>query len=1212
MERLLRPERLETDPSSSTADKEWLHWIRTFRNFTLAVQKINPSVDKLNLLINYVAPRVYDYIADCTTYETAESTLQALYVKPKNEIFARHVLATRHQESHETLDQFLQALKFLAKDCNFNAVTAKEASDQYIRDAFINGLSSNATRQRLLENKTLDLRTAYDQAHNLEMAEKHSASYSQYETVTASAVERRSDHVGLGDRRAVELEGSTEDLGEISAAVSRKDSKCYFCGYGKHPRYKCPARDAVCNNCKKKGHYAKVCRQGKQNTISHSHSAATLATVLGGVSPLCLQKSLCSSKINGISVQALIDTGSSDNFVSQAVVEKLNLLTDPEKGNVSMADTSFSSKILGSCTVKLELGDETYHDVKLKILPSLCSDIVLGHQLLQHHSCLEMQFGGERPPLKVCGLAAVQVSPSSLFSNMSPNCKPVAIKSRRYSRPDREFIANETCRMLKEGIIRPSNSPWRAQVLVTGGTNHKKRLVIDYSQTVNRFTELDAYPLPNMNEMVKEVATYKVFSTLDLKSAYHQVPLREEEKLYTAFEADGKLYEFNRIPFGVKNGVAGFQRVMDDIINKEGVKGTFVYVDNVTVCGMTEQEHDENLEHLLSVARKFDLTLNEQKCEYKSRSINLLGYSIKEGEIRPDPERLKPLLQLPLPKNTASLRRTMGMFAHYAHWIPGFSEKVRPLTQAKEFPLTEIEKSAFEELKKEIANSVVQAVDPQATFTVETDASDHAIAAALNQNGRPVAFFTRTLSPSEQKHSAVEKEAYAIVESLRKWRHYLVGQHFKLITDQRSVSFMFNPRTSSKIKNEKIARWRAELSCYHYDIEYRAGKENITADALSRVCGATVGVGLKELHEKLCHPGVARMTHFIRGRNLPYSVEEVRRVIKECATCSELKPRFHKPGHNQLIKATQPFERLNLDFKGPLPSCSKNKYMLVIVDEYSRFPFVFPCSDVSAETVMTCLTQLFSIFGMPNYIHSDRGASFMSAPVKNFLLQWGIASSRTTPYNPEGNGLVERYNGIIWKTIMLALKTKHLEVKHWEEVLTDALHSVRSLLCTSINCTPHERFFKHCRRSSSGSSLPTWLARGGPALLKRHVRRSKTDPLVDEVEVLQANPQYAHVRLQDGRETTVSLKHLAPKPDTVPNSEPDRSEQTGDLEITNESQTPEPSLGNDSNEPRGPSLETTPREVPAQGFPQSSEPSMSPRRSERTRRLPVRFQDYKL
>ena len=544
MERYLRPDRLETDPSSTTAAKEWTHWIRTFRNFTQAVQTTNPTVDKLNLLINYVAPKVYDYIADCSDYDTAESTLQARYVKPKNEIFARHVLATRRQELNETLDQFLQSLKLLAKDCNFKAVTAVEAADQYIRDAFINGLSSNVIRQRLLENKTLDLQTAYEQAHTLEMAQKHSASYTQFETVTASAVNLQSDMSGQGisEKREVGLDVRTgnENSGQLLASVAPNASKCYFCGYTKHPRYKCPARDAMCNNCRKKGHFAKVCKAGKQsNAASMTQCSATLAT-MAGTSPLCLQKSVCSSRINGVSVQALIDTGSSDNFVNQSVVEKLKLTVYPEQGNVSMADTSSLSTVLGSCKVELELGVEIYHDVKLQVLPSLCSDIVLGHQLLRNHSCLEMQFGGDRPPLKVCGLAAMQISALPLFSNLSPDCKPVAIKSRRYSWPDREFIARETTRMLDGGIIRPSNSPWRAQVLVTGGMNHKKRLVIDYSQTINRFTELDAYPLPNMNDTVREVATYKVFSTLDLKSAYHQVPIREEEKLYTGFEADGK------------------------------------------------------------------------------------------------------------------------------------------------------------------------------------------------------------------------------------------------------------------------------------------------------------------------------------------------------------------------------------------------------------------------------------------------------------------------------------------------------------------------------------------------------------------------------------------------------------------------------------------------------------------------------------------------
>ena len=154
-----------------------------------------------------------------------------------------------------------------------------------------------------------------------------------------------------------------------------------------------------------------------------------------------------------------------------------------------------------------------------------------------------------------------------------------------------------------------------------------------------------------------------------------------------------------------------------------------------------------------------------------------------------------------------------------------------------------------------------------------------------------------------------------------------------------------------------------------------------------------------------------------------------------------------------LIKATQPFERLAIDFKGPLPSNTKNKYLLTIVDEYSRFPFAVPCCDISTETVIDCLVQLFSLFGMPPYINSDRGSSFISQELKMFLNSRGISSSRSTPYNPTGNSQVERYNGIIWSAVNLALANKDLPVKFWESVLPDALHSIRSLLCTPTNST---------------------------------------------------------------------------------------------------------------------------------------------------------------
>ena len=379
------------------------------------------------------------------------------------------------------------------------------------------------------------------------------------------------------------------------------------------------------------------------------------------------------------------------------------------------------------------------------------------------------------------------------------------------------------------------------------------------------------------------------------------------------------------------------------------------------------------------------------------------------------------------------------------------------------------------------------------------------------------------------KHPPIEKEAAAIIESMRHWRHLLTGKYFKLITDQKSVVFMLDKNVRSKIKNDKIYRWRVELSCYTFDIIYRKGVENIAADAISRIhCLSQSSVTLKSIHDSLCDPGVTRMTAFVRNQNLPYSVEDIRSMIKQCDVSQRCKPNFHKPQQDNIIKAMKPFKRLNIDFKGPIPSATKNIYMLTIIDEYSRFPFVYPCENTNTDTVIACLLQLFSLFGMPHYIHSDRGYSFMSREPKDYLSSKGIATGRMTPYNPQCNGQTERYNGIIMNTIKLGLQSKQLPIKYWEIMLPDALHLIRSLINTTTNETPHERLFNYQRKSTSGSSIPSWLSNPGKVLLKKFVRNSKYDQSILEVDLIDANPQFAHIQYPDGRESTVSIKHLAP------------------------------------------------------------------------------------
>ena len=1117
MDKFMRPEKLDTDPNSSVADKEWEHWLKTFQNFVTSLTQEN--LNKLNLLINFVSPTVYQYISECTSYTSAIEVLKNLFIKPKNEVYARHMLACLRQQSSETLDEFIQTLRRLSKDCNFSSVTANEHAQESIRDAFISGLLSNPIRQRLLENSTLNLDDAFKQARSLEQAQKNSDGFAFQTSTVASTV----------DTHCIETSfGTNSEVIPVAAMSNRNNNnKCYYCGNNRHPRTSCSARDSICNKCKKNGHFAKVCKSTRTEISASILSPNILLASIGDLS-----QSTIAVKIGTSEYSALVDTGSTESFISSSVVRSLDVIIHPSNSVVSMASTSHQIKVPGYCTVDLVVDGELYAKTKLSVMENLCKEIILGQDFMKLHDSIHVKFGGSKPPLTICGLTAFTISPPRLFEHLSSDCKPIATKSRRYSEPDRLFIREEVKRLLKEGIVVKSSSPWRAQVLVTTNGRHKKRMVVDYSQTINRYTLLDAYPLPKIDELINKVAQYRYFSTVDLGSAYHLVPLRDDEQSYTGFEADGELYHFVRMSFGITNGVACFQRVINQFISQNSLTGTFAYLDDITICGKTKEEHDNNLDAFLKAANKYQLTLNMNKCTFSTNCVNLLGYTITNGLLKPDPNRLKPLIELPVTCDTASLRRVAGMFAYYSQWISDFSKKIIPLTSAREFPLSSEAVKAFISLKKDVADSVLQSISEDVPFVVETDASDHSIAATLNQNGRPVAFFSRTLSASERKHSAVEKEAYAIVEAIRKWRHFLTGRHFNLITDQKSVSFMFDSKQAGKIKNDKIQRWRIELSCYSFDIKYRPGKENVPADTLSRAsCGAISSNAFSDLHDSLCNPSVTRMLHFVKVKNLPYSVEDVKRMTSNCPTCAKCKPQYHRPPSANLIKASTPFERLSVDFKGPLPSSTSNKYMLTIVDEFSRFPFAFPCSDMTSVTIIECFSVLFSMFGMPSYIHSDRGASFMSSEVRSFLHGREIATSRTTPYNPQGNGQCERYNGIIWRSVNLALTSRKLPVSAWEIVLPDALHSIRSLLCTATNNTPHERMFKHQRKSSSGQSMPSWLTNKERVYLKRYVKQSKYDPSVDEVELIDANPNYAHVKFLDGRESTVSLRDLAPTGD---------------------------------------------------------------------------------
>ena len=453
------------------------------------------------------------------------------------------------------------------------------------------------------------------------------------------------------------------------------------------------------------------------------------------------------SNIDNQSLSTLFDTGSARNFISKPAADLCKLKVVPNEMEVHMADPSHKSRCVGHCEVDITVNGVKYTGILLFVFEQLCCDIILGLQFQKLHRRTIFEFGGAKSDLlisdqSICAVAASKSKAKSIFSNLTKDCHPIRVKSRRFNKADREFIAKEVHRMHSHKIVGPSSSPWRTQPVIVKKMGEDglitRRFCCDFSQTINLFTELDAYPLPLIEDLVNKLSEFKYFSKFDLKSAYHQIELLESDRKYTAFEADGKLWEFLRLPFGVTNGVPAQQRVMDTLVEEENLAATYPYLDDVIVGGHTREELDLNVKSFLQAAHKNNMTLNDHKTVSAVEAIDFLGYRISFGNIAPDPERLRPLKEFPPPNNQGALKRALGLFAYYSKWVPNFADKTEKLRCTKSFPLDKPALKEFHSVKKEIEAATLHSIDENLPFVVECDASDVAISATLNQGAKVV------------------------------------------------------------------------------------------------------------------------------------------------------------------------------------------------------------------------------------------------------------------------------------------------------------------------------------------------------------------------------------------------------------------------------------------------------------------------------------------
>lgn len=360
--------------------------------------------------------------------------------------------------------------------------------------------------------------------------------------------------------------------------------------------------------------------------------------------------------------------------------------------------------------------------------------------------------------------------------------------------------------------------------------------MIDYRK-LNEKTIEDKYPLPRMDDILENLGKCAYFTTLDLAQGFHQIPLDEKSMEKTAFTVENGHYEYVRLPFGLRNSPAIFQKMMDQILIQYLHKFCFVYMDDIVIFSKSLQEHLQHLKLILDELRKYNLKIQLDKSEFLRKEVPFLGHIITPEGIKPNSDKIKAIIKYPIPCTQTEVKSYLGITNYYRKFIKDYAKIAKPLTKAlKKGEKINIHDSeyieAFNKLKEIITNAPVLAYpDFNKQFQINTDASNVAVGAVLQQDKHLISCFSRTLNSAEQNYSTIEKELLAIVEACKHFRPYIYGRKFVIETDHKPLTWLW----SLKTPNSRLIRWKIKLEEYDYEIKYKKGCENHVADALSRI-----------------------------------------------------------------------------------------------------------------------------------------------------------------------------------------------------------------------------------------------------------------------------------------------------------------------------------------------------------------------------------------
>lgn len=422
------------------------------------------------------------------------------------------------------------------------------------------------------------------------------------------------------------------------------------------------------------------------------------------------------------------------------------------------------------------------------------------------------------------------------------NTHPIRISHRRLPPQHQEEVHKLIDEMLNNNIIRPSDSPWSSPVVLVKKKDGKIRLCVDYRK-LNEVTKKDSFPLPRIDDLLEALGGSTLFSTLDLASGYWQVEVEETDREKTAFSLPSGLYEFQTMPFGLTNAPATFQRLMQTVLRGLIPKACLVYLDDVIVTGQSSCEHLTNLREVFQRLKNVGLRLNPKKCQFLQKQVAYLGHIVSEKGIQTDPTKVEKVKNWPEPRSVEELKSFLGLASYYRKFVPKFSDKAAPLNALmnKEQPFVwgEAQHRAFNSLRSSLCESATLSFPDYSPmggpFILDTDASDSGIGAVLSQRDvnnieKVIAYGSRSLNKAERNYCTTRKEMLALVYFIKQYRHFLLGRHFIVRTDHKSLIWLQNFRDPEG----QVARWQETLQEYDFECLHRPGRQHQNADALSR------------------------------------------------------------------------------------------------------------------------------------------------------------------------------------------------------------------------------------------------------------------------------------------------------------------------------------------------------------------------------------------